>query len=150
LSTEGHGEERRARFIDSQSNVERENMKTLIHALVLGTFAAVASAQTATPAPDTKAKQETVKEATEQGYKQSGKSAAEGSAKAAATKGTPKALPDKKAKQQAAKEATEQGYKQSGRAAAEGSAKAAADKTPKAQPPKMSENEEALKKAAKP
>lgn len=127
-------------------------MKMLIHALLLGAFAVAASAQTTTPAPDTdkKAKQETVKKATEEGYKQSGRSAAEGSAKAAATKGTPKALSGKEAKQQAAKEATEKGYTQSGRAAAEGSAKAAADTTPKGEKPKMGEHQKGLEKAAKP
>ncbi len=125
------------------------SMKTLIHALVLGIFATAASAQTAAPATDTKAKQETVKEATEKTTGYSGKAAAEGSAKAAATKDTPKTLPaDKQAKQQAVKGATEKTTGYSGKAAAEGSAKAAADTTPKAPPPKMSEHEEALKKAA--
>lgn len=127
-------------------------MKILIQALILGAFATVASAQTATPAPDTdkKGKQQTVKEATEKGYQQSGRAAAEGSAKAAATKGTPKALTDKKSKQQAAKETTEKGYQQSGRASAEGSAKAAADTTPKQERPVMGEHQKALEKAAKP
>jgi hypothetical protein len=130
--------------------VEGKSMKTLIHALVLGVFATAASAQTAAPPTDTKAKQETVKAATEKTTGYSGKAAAEGSAKAAATKDAPKALPpDKQVKQEAVKGATEKTTGYSGKAAAEGSAKAAADKTPRAPPPKMSEHEEALKKAAK-
>src|SRR5262245_30161910 len=71
-----------------------DSMRKLMIAVVAGTFAAAAAAQTGTaPDADTKAKQDMVKSATEGTAKGHGAASAEGSAKAAKQKDTSKALP---------------------------------------------------------
>ena len=73
---------------------------------------------------------------------------AEGSAKAAKTKGMPKALPDTAARQKAMESIDASAGKGYGQSAAEGAAKAAADKSPPKQRPKMSDYEKQLQKAS--
>ena len=125
-------------------------MKTLLIATIVGTYALAAGAQTtAVPedkAAETKSKQNMVESVTQdKGY---GVRDAEGSAKAAKTKGMPKALPDTAAKQKAMQTVDSSTGKGYGQSAAEGAAKAAADKSPRKERPKMSDYEKELRKAS--
>lgn len=128
-------------------------MTRLMIAAIAGFFAASVSAQTTTPAPTDakKDKQEMVKDATADTGKGYGTKAAEGSAKAAESKGMTKALPDKASKQKAVSSTTSstagKGY---GTAAAEGSAKAAADTSPRKPKPKPKLDSPEMKEASKP
>ena len=128
-------------------------MNKLMIAAIAGVFAASVSAQSTAPAPAdaNKGKQEMVKDATEGSAKGYGTKAAEGSAKAAESKGMSKALPDKASKQKAVNSTTSstagKGY---GTAAAEGSAKAAADKSPRKAKPKPKLDSPEMKEASKP
>jgi hypothetical protein len=128
-------------------------MTRLILAAIAGLFAAFALAQSTAPpaAPTNKEKQEMVKDATAGAGKGYGQAAAEGSAKAAESRGTPKALPDKASKRNTVNAATAntagKGY---GTTAAEGSAKAAADTSPRKAKPKPKLNSPEMKEASKP
>jgi len=126
-------------------------MHKLMIAVVAGTFAAAAVAQTSTPpATDAKAKQDMVKSATEGTAKGHGAASAEGSAKVAQTKDAPKALPDTASKQQAVNSATATNVSNSGKTSAEGSAKAAADKSKRKAKPKPKLDSPEMKEASKP
>jgi hypothetical protein len=127
-------------------------MRRLMIAVIAGTFAAAAAAQTSTtPESDTKAKQDMVKGATEGTAKGYGAAAAEGSAAAAKTKDQPKALPDKASKQKAVNSVTKStAGKQYGQTSAEGSAKAAADTSPRKPKPKPKLDSPEMKEASKP
>ena len=126
-------------------------MNKLMIAAIAALFSASVSAQSTTPADANKDKQEMVKGATAGAGKGYGTQAAEGSAKAAESKGTSKALPDKASKQKAVSSTTSstagKGY---GTAAAEGSAKAAADTSPRKPKPKPKLDSPEMKEASKP
>jgi len=117
-------------------------MNKLMIALIAGTFAAAAGAQTTMQkmeTPKDKAKQAEVQAVTKGGGDNTatGQDAAAGSAKAKAEKGDPKALPTKADKQKAVDQATAAGAQSSasGANAAKGSAAAKAEKNdPKALP----------------
>jgi len=128
-------------------------MNKLMIAAIAGLFAAAVAAQTTAPAQAdaNKEKQEMVKGATADTGKGYGTKAAEGSAKAAESKGTTKALPDKASKQKAVSSTTSStAGKAYGTAAAEGSAKAAADTSPRKPKPKPKLDSPEMKDAAKP
>ncbi len=122
-------------------------------AVIAGLFAAFAFAQSTVPstAPTNKEKQEMVNDATAGAGKGYGQAAAEGSAKAAESKGTAKVLPDQASKRKTVNAATAntagKGY---GTTAAEGSAKAAADTSPRKAKPKPKLNSPEMKEASKP
>ncbi len=128
-------------------------MNTLIISAIAGLFAASVLAQSTapTPADANKEKQQMMKEATEGSAKGYGTKSAEGSTKAAESKGTQKALPDKASKQQAVSSTTSstagKGY---GTQSAEGSAKAAADTSPRKPKPKPKLDSPEMKEASKP